>query len=250
MSAAPQRAPRLHFAESLKARASIALGRDQAHYLSAVLRRGTGDHVRLFNGRDGEWLCRLTGAGKRGATAVCEEKLAEPTPLPDLDYLFAPLKAARLDFIAQKATEMGARRLRPVITARTVVSRLKIERLRANAVEAAEQCNLVAVPEVLAEEPLDRVLDAWEDGRRLIFCDEAGDSRGPLEVLEGIAPGPLGVLIGPEGGFTPEERHRLVGLPFVTAVSLGPRIMRADTAAVAILALVQATLGDWGRFQG
>ncbi len=224
----------------------MTLGRDQAHYVQAVMRLKAGDALRLFNGRDGEWLATISSTGKRSVEAVCGERLADAVPPPDIDYLFAPLKAARLDFIAQKATEMGARRLRPVITARTIVPRIKPERLRANAIEAAEQCNLVWVPEVLPEEPLERVLDNWDIGRRLVFCDEAGDGKAPLDVLKAMAPGPLAVLVGPEGGFTPQERSRLLALSFVVPVGLGPRIMRADTAAVAILALVQATLGDWG----
>jgi 16S rRNA (uracil1498-N3)-methyltransferase len=183
--------------------------------------------------------------GKRALEAVCAERIAAPCLPPDIDYVFAPLKAARLDFIAQKATEMGARRLRPVITARTVVERVRTDRLLANAIEAAEQCGLVAVPEVLAEEPLRRVLSAWDPTRRLVFCDEAGAVTSPLAALQALPPGPLAVLVGPEGGFAPEERERLLALPFVTAVSLGPRVMRADTAGIAILALVQATLGDW-----
>jgi 16S rRNA (uracil1498-N3)-methyltransferase len=239
------RSPRLYCPAELGAGLSVALSRDQAHYVHGVMRLGVGGHLRLFNGRDGEWLGTISAAGKRGGTAVCTQKLADAVAPPDIDYLFAPLKAARLDFIAQKATELGARRLRPVITARTIVTRVRIERLQANAVEAAEQCELVCVPEVLPQEPLGRVLDNWDAARRLIFCDEAGAGTSPLEVLQAMAPGPLAVLIGPEGGFTPQERRRLLALPFVTAVSLGPRIMRADTAAVAILALVQATLGDW-----
>jgi len=239
------RPPRLYVDEPLAGGANVTLGRAQAHYLAAVMRLKPGDAIRLFNGRDGEWLARLTAAGKRGAEAVCDEKLAEAQMPPDIDYLFAPIKAARLDFIAQKATEMGARRLHPVITARTVVTRIKPERLRANAIEAAEQCNLVAIPEVLPQEPLAQVLDGWDPTRRLIFCDEAGSGASPIEALQALAPGPLAVLVGPEGGFTPQERQRLLGLAFVTPVSLGPRIMRADTAAVAILALVQAVAGDW-----
>jgi len=239
------RSPRLFLDQPLAEGAEVALAREQAHYLAAVMRLKPGDPFRLFNGRDGEWLARLETAGKRGGTAVCAERLVEPRLPPDIDYLFAPVKAARLDFIAQKATEMGARRLRPVITARTVVTRIKVERLRANAIEAAEQCNLVAVPEVLAEEPLAQVLDRWDAARRLVFCDEAAEGASPLATLNALTPGPLAVLVGPEGGFAPEERRRLLGLPFVTPVSLGPRILRADTAAVAVLALVQATLGDW-----
>ncbi len=239
------RIPRLYVDQPLETGADVSLGRDQAHYVHGVMRLKAGDPLRLFNGRDGEWLVTIASAGKRGAAVVCAEQLAPAVAPPDIDYLFAPLKAARLDYVAQKATEMGARRLRPVITARTIVSRLKIERLQANAIEAAEQCNLVWVPEVLAEEPLQRILDHWDAGRRLIFCDEASAGASPLAVLKAVAPGPLAVLVGPEGGFTPEERSRLLALPFVVPVSLGPRIMRADTAAVAIMALVEATLGDW-----
>jgi len=239
------RRSRLFVDQPLDRSADVALARAQAHYLATVMRLKAGGAFHLFNGRDGEWLARLRTVGKRGAEAICVEKLAEPHLPPDIDYLFAPVKAARLDFIAQKATEMGARRLRPVITARTVVARIKTERLRANAIEAAEQCNLVAIPEVLPEEPLAQVLDRWETARRLVFCDEAGCGTSPLVTLKSLQPGPLAVLVGPEGGFAPEERERLLGLPCVTPVSLGPRILRADTAAVAILALVQAMLGDW-----
>ncbi|HHN73346.1 MAG TPA: RsmE family RNA methyltransferase, partial [Thermopetrobacter sp.] len=155
------------------------------------------------------------------------------------------LKAARLDYMAQKATEMGARRLRPVFTDHTVPKRVKVERLRANAIEAAEQCNLVFVPEVLAPEPLEAVLAAWDPARRIIHCDEAAEVTDPVAALRRLAPGPLAVLIGPEGGFSAREREMLRGLDFVHPVSLGPRVMRADTAAVAALAIVQATLGDW-----
>lgn len=239
------RSPRLFLDQPLDKAAEVVLSRAQAHYLATVMRLKAGDVFHLFNGHDGEWLARLSAPGKRGAVAACIEKLAAPQLPPDIDYLFAPVKAARLDFIAQKATEMGARRLRPVITARTVVTRIKSERLKANAIEAAEQCNLVAIPEVLPEEPLGQVLDRWETSRRLVFCDEAGRGTSPLATLKSLQPGPLALLVGPEGGFTAEERGRLLGLPFVTPVSLGPRILRADTAAVAVLALVQATLGDW-----
>jgi 16S rRNA (uracil1498-N3)-methyltransferase len=178
---------------------------------------------------------------------VCDERSVEPSQPPDLDYLFAPLKHARLDYMAQKATEMGVRRLRPVFTAHTVAGRVNVERLKANAVEAAEQCNLVSVPEVLPPEPLDDVLARWEPQRRLIFCDEAAPIADPLAALQGVPPGPLALLIGPEGGFSEAEAEALRKLPFVTAISLGPRVMRADTAAVAALALVQAVRGDWAQ---
>jgi 16S rRNA (uracil1498-N3)-methyltransferase len=165
--------------------------------------------------------------------------------LPDIDYLFAPLKHARLDYLAQKATEMGAARLRPVLTRRTIAERVNIDRIRSNVIEAAEQCNLVGLPQVCEPQALTDVIAAWESERRLIFCDEAGTRSSPLSILGSMSPGPLALLIGPEGGFAPEERKLLLDQGFVTAISLGPRIVRADTAAVAALALVQAVLGDW-----
>jgi len=175
--------------------------------------------------------------------------LREPQNLPDIDYLFAPLKTARLDYLAQKATEMGAAHLRPVLTEYTQNRRLKQERLVANTIEAAEQCNLVAVPKVSEPQKLDRVLDDWSVGetqtRQLIFCDEAVASSSPLETLKQFNGKPVALLIGPEGGFSDRERARLLALDFVTPISLGPRILRADTAAVAALAILQASIGDW-----
>jgi 16S rRNA (uracil1498-N3)-methyltransferase len=217
----------------------------QAHYLLHVLRLRKGATFRLFNGSDGEWLAEIVEARKRDLVLKCERKLRDAQPLPDIDYLFAPLKHARLDYLAQKATEMGAGRLRPVITRRTIAERMNVDRFKSNVIEAAEQCNLVGLPEVLEPEPLDRIIAGWDDVRRLIYCDEVGPAANPLRVLKEIEPGPLAVLIGPEGGFAPEEQKLLRNQKFVTAISLGPRIMRADTAAVAALALVQAVLGDW-----
>jgi 16S rRNA (uracil1498-N3)-methyltransferase len=173
-----------------------------------------------------------------------EKKLADAAPPPDIDFIFAPLKHARLDYLVQKATELGARRLRPVMTARTIVERVNLERMRANAIEAAEQCNLVFVPEVAEPLKLDRLLSGWDQGRALIYCDEGAEGQDTLAALKGLKL-PVALLVGPEGGFTPAERAGLKRLSFVTAISLGPRIMRADTAGTAALALVQATLGDW-----
>lgn len=239
------RVPRVYVEDVLAAGREVALTRPQCHYLVTVMRLRPQAPVRLFNGRDGEWLCHLREAGRKRCSAVCEERIAAPAPPPDIDYLFAPLKAARLDYMAQKATEMGVRRLRPVFTDHTVPSRVNLDRLRANAVEAAEQCNLVFVPEVHEARPLAQVLEDWDPARRIIYCDEAAPAEGPLAALESLPPGPLAVLIGPEGGFSERERRHLRSLTFVHPISLGPRIMRADTAAVAALALVQATLGDW-----
>ena len=223
----------------------MTLSEGQAHYLLHVLRLGRGATFRLFNEADGEWLAEIMSVRKRDVALRCERKLRDAEVLPDIHYLFAPLKHARLDYLAQKATEMGAGRLQPVITRRTVAERVNMERLRSNVVEAAEQCNLVALPQVLEPRSLDNVIAAWPKERHLIFCDESAPNSNPLSVLQNIAPGPLALLIGPEGGFAPEEHKLLSRQSFVSAISLGPRIMRADTAAVAALALVQAVLGDW-----
>jgi 16S rRNA (uracil1498-N3)-methyltransferase len=236
--------PRLFSAASLAADCEIALPREQAHYLVDVLRLRAGDPLRLFNATDGEWLCYLTGAAKKSATVRCERRAAEVIPPPDIDFLFAPLKHARLDYLVQKAVELGARRLRPVLTARTIVERVNLDRMRANAIEAAEQCNQVFVPAVLEPERLERLLDGWEAGRALIHCDETAAAMDPIAALSGLRP-PAAVLVGPEGGFTEAERSELRRRPFVTVISLGPRIMRADTAGMAAMILAQALIGDW-----
>jgi 16S rRNA (uracil1498-N3)-methyltransferase len=236
--------PRLHLDAGLEAQRDIALEREQAHYLSGVLRLSAGDPVSVFNARDGEWLAYLTEVTKKGVKIRCERLVSAVTPPPDIDYCFAPLKHARLDYVVQKATELGARRLRPVITQRTIAERVNLERMTANVIEAAEQCNLVFVPEVLEPVKLPKLLTGWEQGRALVYCDETAAIANPLEVLKTLRL-PAAVLIGPEGGFTDDEKALLKSLPFVTAISLGPRIMRADTAAVAALTLVQAVLGDW-----
>jgi 16S rRNA (uracil1498-N3)-methyltransferase len=242
---APSRTPRLYVPQALRQGETVTLDERQAHYLVNVLRLGKGASFRLFNETDGEWLAQITAVRKRDLALQCERKLRDPQKLPDIDYLFAPLKHARLDYLAQKATEMGAARLRPVITRRTIAERVKIDRIRSNVIEAAEQCNLIGLPEVCEPQTLPDVIAGWDPLRRLIFCDEEGARSSPLATLEAIAPGPLALLIGPEGGFAPEERKLLLDQSFVVAMSLGPRIMRADTAAVAALALVQAVLGDW-----
>jgi 16S rRNA (uracil1498-N3)-methyltransferase len=238
--------PRLHVPESLNEARDIVLTLQQGHYLTAVMRLAGGDPVRVFNGRDGEWLAYIATAAKKVVSIRCEKRLADAAPPPDIDYLFAPLKHARLDYAVQKATELGARRLSPVITARTVAGRVNLARMRANAVEAAEQCNLVYVPEVHEPRQLAVVLAGWEQSRVLIYCDESAAVGDPVAALRVLAT-PAAVLIGPEGGFTPEEKAQIVSLPSVTAISLGPRIVRADTAGVAALALVQATIGDWRK---
>lgn len=236
--------PRLFVEQALSQGAAITLAPEQGHYLSNVLRLSPGDAVAVFNGADGEWLAYMTEAGKKKVSLRIENLKAAVQPPPDIDYLFAPLKHARLDYMVQKATELGARRLRPVITRRTIAERVNLERMRANAVEAAEQCNLVFVPEVMEPVSLEKALKDWDPARHLIYCDEAAPNAGALQALSPLSP-PAAVLVGPEGGFTPEERALLKGLPFVIPISLGPRIMRADTVAIAALAVVQSVLGDW-----
>jgi 16S rRNA (uracil1498-N3)-methyltransferase len=242
------RTPRLCVAEDLATGAELKLDPQQTNYLINVLRLGAGAPVLLFNGRDGEFVSSLAvGARKAASLIVGAQTRAQETP-PDVDYLFAPLKHARLDYMAQKAIEMGARRLRPVITRRTQAARVNLERLRANAIEACEQCGVIWTPEIAAAEPLGETLGSWPAERLMVFCDEEAELASPLDALEG-APldGGVSLLIGPEGGFDGEERAAILATPRVVRLNLGPRILRADTAAVAALALIQATLGDWPK---
>ena len=236
---------RLFVEAALAPGAEIACTAEQANYLVNVLRLGTGAEILAFNGRDGEWRARLAEVAKRRCTlrSVALERPQQGGP--DVHYLFAPLKHARLDYMVQKATEMGVAHLQPVLTRRTAVSRVNLERMRANAIEAAEQCGVLRVPTVGEPAKLSGLLDAWDPARRLIFCDEGASLANPLAALRSVVAGPLAVLVGPEGGFEAAERDLLHKQPFAVAISLGPRIMRADTAAVAALALVNATLGDW-----
>lgn len=237
--------PRLFVEADLAAGAPVTLTHQQAHYLGHVLRRGVGEDVGLFNGRDGEWRSEITTVSRRDMTVDPVEQTRAQQEPPDLVYCFAPLKHARLDYLAQKATEMGAGVLKPVITRRTVAERVKLDRLRSNAIEAAEQCEILYVPEVESPRPLETVLADWDRARRLVFCDEAAPAADPVATLQAIESGPLAVLVGPEGGFDPAEHALVTSQPFVIPLSLGPRVLRADTAAVAALALVQAVLGDW-----
>jgi len=234
---------RLYVTQSLGPGQTVTLERGQAHYLFSVMRHATGDAVALFNGHDGEWHARVAEAGKRGGTLVCEAQSAPQRMPPDLWLLFAPIRKERTDFIVEKAAEMGAARILPVASDHTNAARIRQDRLQAHAVEAAEQCGGTYVPPVEDLRPLAEVLASWPEDRRLMFCDEARAGPGPA--LAGEAPGPWAILIGPEGGFSEIERHRIAALPFARPVSLGPRILRADTAAVAALALWQAALGDW-----
>ena len=223
---------------------SVPLTRAQAHYLFTVMRLSPGDHVALFNGRDGEWLAEVVDAGRKTGRLRCLGRSAPLLPPPDLWFLFAPIRKERTDFIVEKATEMGAARILPVSTDHTLARSLRRDRLQAHAVEAAEQCGGTYVPPVDDLQPLARVLDDWPADRRLMFCDEA--LAGARQGLAGQPPGPWAILIGPVGGFSDRERQRLRAMEQAVPVSLGPRILRADTAAVAALTLWQLTLGDWG----
>jgi 16S rRNA (uracil1498-N3)-methyltransferase len=240
--------PRLFVEPDLAAGGNLALGKDQSLYLAAVLRKSVGDEVVLFNGRDGAWLCRLTSDSKKSVVLDVVERIAPQTPPNDLWYGFAPLKTERLDYVIQKAVEMGVGTIQPVMTQFTQVHRLKTERLGANAIEAAEQCEVLNVPTIAPEIGLGPLLDSWtaEHGeRKLIFADEGEASSSPVVALEQLRGQPVGLLVGPEGGFSDAERAKLHALPFVVPISLGPRILRADTAAVAGLAVIQAIIGDW-----
>ena len=240
--------PRLFVAAPLAQGREVALNSDATNYLVNVLRMKPPARVLAFNGRDGEFLASLAAVSRKGATLALGQQTRSPETPPDLDYLFAPLKHARLDYMAQKAVEMGVRRLKPVLTARTQVQRLNLERLTANAIEACEQCGRVFAPEVAPPEPIEQALGRWPAERLLVFCDEEAAAGSPIAALSAAeAPHGVGLLGGPEGGFDEKERAAILRLPGVLRLSLGPRVLRADTAAVAALALIQATLGDWAR---
>ncbi len=239
------RMQRLFVTGDLVAGGTVTLDQKQAHYLGTVLRMKESDAVLLFNGRDGEWRAEIAEQRKKAMLLRTTEQTRPQPDQSDLVFAFAPIKAGRLEWLVQKAVEMGAGTIRPVITRHTQVSRLSTDRLNANALEAAEQCGILSLPVV--EEPVgfDAFLGAWDPTRRLIFCDEAEATQNPLPILNAITERRLGIVIGPEGGFSDAEREQLRALPFVTAIPLGPLILRADTAAVAALAIVQAAIGDW-----
>lgn len=239
------RLQRLFVAAALAPGASFDAAPEQSHYLASVLRMAEGAELLVFNGREGEWRARIAARGRRSIRLEVIEQTRPQPAAPTLLYCFAPLKKERLDYLVQKAVEMGAGRLQPVITRHTQIGRINSGRLRANIVEAAEQCGVLAIPELGEAESLERMLAGWEKGRRLIFCDEACPGNDPMPILGAVTETRLGLLVGPEGGFSDAERAMLRSLPFVTAIPLGPRILRADTAAVAALALIQATIGDW-----
>ena len=238
------KAQRLYVEEGLEPGSCIPCTTEHAHYLLNVMRRQEGGTVLLFNGRDGEWRAEIVDKKKKSCNLLIIEQTRPQTPPGDVIYVFAPLKRARLDYMVQKATEMGVGRLLPVMTAYTQVARVNVERMVANAIEAAEQCGILNVPGISRPEDFAAFLSGWDPGRLLVFCDEGAVAEDPLITLEQIKGHPVGVLIGPEGGFSRDERDLLLAHGSVVPISLGPRILRADTAAVAALALVNAVTGS------
>ncbi len=237
--------PRLFVANVIETGAVLTLAPAQAHYLLHVLRLSEGAEILAFDGKNGEWRAEIVKARKGSCCIKARQKVREQTAAQDIHYAFAPLKQARLDYMVQKATEMGASVLQPVITAHTVVPRLNLERMHANAIEAAEQCGILTVPAIGPAVKLETLLKACEKSRVIVFCDERAAIAPPIDAIGKLRGHRITALIGPEGGFSLGERELLLSKDFVCPVSLGPRIMRADTAAVAILALIGAVLGDW-----
>jgi 16S rRNA (uracil1498-N3)-methyltransferase len=238
----PSSLPRLFVDEMLAEGRTLTLEEPQAHYLRAVMRLRPGAQVKLFDDRTGEWLAELVEAGKKKVTLAVGARLRAREAVPDLWLLFAPIKRGRIEWVVEKATELGVARLVPILTRRTIVDRVKTERLRAHAIEAAEQCERTALPELAEPETLEACLRAWPNGRTLFFADEQGGAP-----LAAVATPPAAILIGPEGGFTGEEREAIRAVPNARSVSLGPRILRADTAAVAAVSIWMSKAGDWDR---
>ena len=239
------KSPRLFVEPELAEAVAVEASAEQLNYLVNVMRLGDSGRVLLFNGRDGEWRARLHRETKKRLLLVPERQLRDQTPQGSLHYLFAPLKSARLDYMVQKAVEMGAGVLQPVMMQHVQAPKLNLARMRANAVEAAEQCGIIALPDCREMIRLADLLENFDPARRLVFCDERADSASTIEILRAERTRPVSLLIGPEGGFSADERAMLHACDFVTPISLGPRILRADTAAVAALAVVQAAVGDW-----
>ena len=238
---------RLFVEGDLREGAVVGLSDAQAHYLLHVMRARVGSRLRLFNGRDGEWLATVREVSRRNAALRCEEQTGPQIGVPDVWLLFAPIKRTPTDYVAQKATELGVRVLQPVFTHRTIVNRINLDRLRANAIEAAEQSGRVCVPEVRSPLALPALLENWDSARTLVFCDESREAKPVAQAFAGGADAPCAILAGPEGGFDPDERALLRRSSFVLPVSLGARILRADTAALSALAIWQSLKGDWAE---
>ena len=235
---------RLFVEAALSEGEKVELPKEQAHYLRNVLRKGEGDAVRVFNGESGEWRADISALSKRSAELTIKQQLREPQACPDITLCFAPIRKHRTAFIIEKATELGVRTLQPVITARTQFPKFNVQKARLQAIEAAEQTERLDIPAIMKTQKLDALLDAWDETRTIIFADEAGDALPVANALKTLKD-PAAILIGPEGGFTPQERELLRSQSFVKPVSLGPRILRADTAALSLLTLWQAERGDW-----
>ena len=236
---------RLYVDAALGSGMRVVPAEQQAHYLIHVMRAKKGDRICLFNGKDGEWSARVDEISKRNCVLLCYQKIAEQFGVPDIWLCFSPIKKTPADFVVQKATELGVRVLQPVVTRRTIVRRVNLERMHANVIEGAEQSGRLSIPEMREPLSLERLLSSWPDDRRLIFCDEGGAAMPMATALARESEVPFAILTGPEGGFHPAERDLLRGLPFVVPISLGPRILRADTAALAALAIWQSVRGDW-----
>ncbi|MEO3386426.1 16S rRNA (uracil(1498)-N(3))-methyltransferase [Mesorhizobium sp. CAU 1741] len=236
---------RLFVPHDLAAGVEFELDKGQSHYIARVLRMAEGAPLLVFNGRDGEWAAHVAAVGKKAVRLRVADRTRSQPATPDLVYAFAPLKVGRLDYLVQKVVEMGVGVIQPVITQHTQMAKPSLDKIQANAIEAAEQCGVLSIPSIRPPLKLEQFLGGWETDRRLIFCDEDTETDNPLPALQSITETRFCLLIGPEGGFSDDERRMLRALPFVSAIPLGPRILRADTAAVAALALVQATVGDW-----
>ncbi|MGA1829390.1 16S rRNA (uracil(1498)-N(3))-methyltransferase [Rhizobium wenxiniae] len=239
------RLQRLFVDAPLSADSLYEVSSEQFNYLANVLRLEAGAKVLVFNGRDGEWLAEITFPSRKKIVLQPIEQTRPQPETSDLHYLFAPLKVGRLDYLVQKAVEMGAGTMQPVMTQHVQGKITNLDRLRANVTEAAEQCGVLSIPEVCEPRKLADILERWSEDRRIIFCDEGDEGQNPLPILAKVKEKKLALLVGPEGGFSEEERSLLRSLPYVTAIPLGPRILRADTAAVAALAVIQAAIGDW-----
>lgn len=236
---------RLYVEDALGPNAPVTPTPEQAHYLLHVLRAKAGEYLNLFNGRDGEWRAQIADVTKRSCTLVCQSQNAPQTACPDLWLVFAPIKKTPADYLAQKATELGAALLQPVFTRRTIVTRVNLDRLRANAIEASEQSARTDIPEIREPQALEKLLASWPRERKLMFCDEAGEAPSIADALKDVRGGAWAILTGPEGGFDPKEREMIRAVPGVVPVTLGKRILRADTAALAALAVWQSLAGDW-----
>lgn len=239
------RLPRLCVDDDLSSELKLELNREQSNYLSNVLRLKEGAELLIFNGRDGEWLCRLEITGRKKASLALSEQTRSQPIHPSLMILFAPIKVGRLEYMVQKMTEMGAGIIQPMFTDHTQLHKINEKRLEANIIEAAEQCGVLSIPELRTPQKFAKLLDEWDDERHLIFCDEGHETNNPMSILQGLDGKKIAILIGPEGGFSKQERTVLNDRDDVSSIPLGPRILRADTAIVAAISIVQATIGDW-----